>query len=381
MRRMAEVFGDCPARFDAVRTAFAEVIRQDHEVGAALAVTHHGEPVLDIWAGHVDADRTRLWQRDTIVNLYSVGKAITALCLLQQAELGRVDLDAPVADYWPEFAQGGKALLPVHQLLTHEAGLPAIRKDLPPGSALDWRVFCAALARQTPWWEPGSAHGYHTNTFGFLVGEVVRRVTGLSVGTYLRERLCGPGQIDFHIGFGPELDHRVADILPAAPRDAEASASAPSELQKKATVNPPDLSGQGIVNTRSWRAAEVPATNGHGNARAMARLYGALAGDGELEGQHVLSPEWIERANAEAVYGPDRVLGRVTRFGLGFQLTMAQRPLGPNPRTFGHFGAGGSLGFADPDAGVGFGYAMNRGRAGWQHRHVRHLIDLIYEAL
>ena len=269
----------------------------------------------------------------------------------------------------------------MRQLLTHEAGLPAVRKELSPGSALNWRVFCAALAEQTPWWEPGSAHGYHTNTFGFLVGEVLRRVAGLRVGTYLRERLCGPGGIDFHIGFGPELDHRVADVLPAAQREDEASVSEPSEVQKKATVNPPDLSGQGIVNDRSWRAAEVPATNGHGNGRALARLYGALAGDGELEGQHVLSPEWIERANAEAVYGADKVLGRVTRFGLGFQLTMEQRRLGPNPRTFGHFGAGGALGFADPDAGVGFGYAMNRGRAGWQHRHVRHLIDLIYEAL
>jgi CubicO group peptidase (beta-lactamase class C family) len=337
--------------------------------------------VLDIWAGHIDADRTQLWQRDTIVNLYSVGKAITALCLLQQVELGRIDLDTPVAHYWPEFAQAGKERIPVRQLLTHEAGLPAVRKALPPGSSLDWDLFCAALAEQEPWWEPGSTHGYHTNTFGYLVGEVLRRVTGLSVGTYLRDELCGPGQIDFHIGFGPELDHRVADVLPAAPREEGGDLPEPSEMQKKANLNPPGLAGQDIVNQRSWRAAEVPATNGHGNARALARLYGALAGDGELDGLHILAPAWIERASAEAVYGNDAMLGRVTRFGLGFQLTMEKRPLGPNPRTFGHFGAGGSLGFADPDAGLGFGYAMNRGRAGWQHRHVRNLIDLIYEAL
>ena len=378
---MAEVFGDCPPRFEAVRAAFAEMIRQDHEVGAALAVSHHGEPVIDIWAGHIDADRTQLWQRDTIVNLYSVGKAFTALCLLQQVELGRVDLDTPVAHYWPEFAQAGKERIPVRQLLTHEAGLPAVRKELPPGSSLDWDLLCAALAEQEPWWEPGSAHGYHTNTFGHLVGEVLRRVTGLSVGAYLRDELCGPGQIDFHIGFGAELDHRVADVLPAAPRDEGSDLPEPSEMQKKATLNPPGLSGQEIVNQRSWRAAEVPATNGHGNARALARLYGALATDGELGGLHILAPQWIERASTEAVYGKDAMLGRVTRFGLGFQLTMEKRPLGPNPRTFGHFGAGGSLGFADPDAGIGFGYAMNRGRAGWQHRHVRNLIDLIYQAL
>ena len=300
-------------------------------------------------------------------------------------ELGRVDLDTPVAHYWPEFAQAGKARIPVRQLLTHQAGLPAVHKELPPGSSLDWDLFCAALAEQEPWWEPGSTHGYHTNTFGYLVGEVLRRVTGHSVGAYLREEFCGPGQIDFQIGFGPELDHRVADVLPAAPREDGSDRPEPSEMQEKAHTNPPSLSGHEIVNSRAWRAAEVPATNGHGNARALARFYGALSGDDGLATDngslHILSPEWIERASAEAVYGNDAMLGRVTRFGLGFQLTMEKRPLGPNPRTFGHFGAGGSLGFADPDAGVGFGYAMNRGRAGWQHRHVRHLIDLIYEAL
>ena len=383
MRAMAlpatDVFGDCPSRFQAVRDALRAAVVDGKEVGAAFAVSIDGEVVIDLWAGHMDADRRRLWQRDPIVNLYSVGKALTAVCLLQQVEAGEVDLETPVARYWPEFAAAGKADLPVRFLLTHEAGLPAVAKELPAGTALDWDAMCAALAQQPPWWVPGTAHGYHTNTYGFLVGEVLRRVTGLSVGQYFRRHIAEPGGIDFMFGFGPEHDDRVADLLPSTNRPSDAPP--PSEMQRKGGANPPELSGQGIVNSRAWRAAEVPATNGHGNARAMARLYGALAGTGSIDGVHILAPETVAMATLEQVYGKDEMLGRVTRFGLGFQLAMTERPLGPNPGAFGHFGAGGSLGFADPEAGIGLGYAMNQGRAGWQHRHVRNLIDLVYESL
>jgi CubicO group peptidase (beta-lactamase class C family) len=249
-----------------------------------------------------------------------------------------------------------------------------------------------ALAAQAPWWEPGAGHGYHVNAQGFLIGEVVRRVTGRTLGTYLRESLAGPAGVDFHIGFGPELDERCADVLPQqATPESEAlrrqlsvdprTLSGLPLMRLNAYRNPPELSGSGVVNTRAWRAAEVPSTNGHGSARAISRLYAALAGDGTLDGVHVLSPETVVRATREAVNGTDIVLQRPTRFGLGFQLTMAERPLGPSPRAFGHFGAGGSLGFADPDARVAFGYAMNQGRGGWQHKHVRELIDLVYAAL
>jgi len=249
-----------------------------------------------------------------------------------------------------------------------------------------------ALAAQAPWWKPGAGHGYHVNTQGFLIGEVVRRITGKTLGTYLRDSFAGPAGIDFFIGFGPELDGRCADVLPppASPEGEELrrqlsvnpeSLTGLPLMRVNAYRNPPEISGTGVVNTRPWRAAEVPSTNGHGNARAVARLYSALAGDGEVDGVHVLSPEIIARATEQQVYGDDIVLQRPTRFGLGFQLTMAERPLGPNPRAFGHFGAGGSLGFADPDARVAFAYAMNQGRGGWQHKHVRHLIDLVYAAL
>ena len=386
------VRGCCEAGFVAVRRAFAEILAGGAEVGAALAVYLGGHPVVDVWGGHVDAGRTRPWERDTIVNLYSVGKAVTAVCALRLVEDGRLDLDAPVARYWPEFAQAGKARLPVRYLLTHEAGLPAVARPLPADAWNRWDLVTDALAAQAPWWEPGRGHGYLVNMQGFLVGEVVRRITGKTLGAYLRETITDPAGVDFFVGFGPELDGRCAEVVPmaASPEAAElqrqlgadpANVGGLALMRINAYRNPPGISGIGVVNTRAWRAAEVPSTNGHGNARAVARLYSALAGDGAIDGVHVLSPEIVACASREQVDGDDLMLRRRTRFGLGFQLTMPERPLGPSPRAFGHFGAGGSLGFADPDARVAFGYAMNQGRGGWQHKHIRHLIDLVYAAL
>jgi CubicO group peptidase (beta-lactamase class C family) len=387
-----EVHGRCEPAFESLRQALAEIMGAGSEVGAALAVHVGRQPVVDLWAGHTDSARTQPWDEDTIVNLYSVGKAVTAVCALRLVEGGALDLDSPVSHYWPEFAQAGKKHLPVRYLLTHQAGLPAVLRPLPLGAVLEWEVMTEALAAQEPWWQPGAGHGYHVNTYGFLIGEVVRRITGKSLGTYLRDEIARPAGIDFFIGFGPELDARCAEVIPSRPGpdggqgnvllDGDlATLTGLQRMRVGAYRNPPDLSGQGIINLREWRAAEVPSTNGHGNARAVARLYAALAGDGDLDGVRILSPATIEMAIAEQVYGEDLVLQRPTRFGLGFQLTMPERRLGPGLRSFGHFGAGGSLGFADPDAHVAFAYAMNQGRAGWQHKHVRHLIDLVYEAL
>jgi len=375
-----------------VRHAFAEIFAAGLEVGAALAVFVDSQPVIDLWAGHANAERTRLWEADTLVNLYSVGKAVTAVCALRLVDAGALDLDAPVARYWPEFAQAGKAQLPVRFLLTHQSGLPAIARPLPRGSTLRWDVMTEALAAQEPWWTPGAGHGYHVNMQGFLVGEVIRRVTGKTIGAYLRDEIARPAGIDFFWGIGPELDARCADQVPQPPSPETdemrkflsldpSTLSGLALMRMNAYRNPPELSGTGVINTREWRAAEAPSTNGHGTARGVARLYAALAGDGTVGGVHVLSPEIIAAASAEQVNGDDLTLQRTTRFGIGFQLTMPERKLGPSPRAFGHFGAGGSLGFADPDAHVAFGYAMNQGRGGWQHKHVRHLIDLVYAAL
>ena len=348
-----EVHGSCARRFEPVRHALSDVLAAGAEVGLALAVQVDKDVVVDLWGGHADAAKTRPWAADTIVNLYSVGKAVTAVCVLRLVDAGVLDLDAPVARYWPEFAQAGKA---------------------------------------QPWWTPGAGHGYHVNTPGFLLGEIVRRITGKTIGSYLREEIAGPAGIDFFFGVAPELDARCAEMVPQPPGpEADefrrqyaidlSTLSGPALMRACAYRNPRELSGIGIVNTRPGRAAEMPSTNGHGNARAVARLYSALATDGALDGVHILSPEITALASTEQVYGDDLVLERPTRFGLGFQLSQPERRLGPSPRAFGHFGAGGSLGFADPDARLAFGYAMNQGRGGWQHKHVRHLIDLIYTAL
>ncbi len=392
------VHGRCEPRFQAVRRAFADILGAGTEVGAALCVCIDAQPVVDVWAGHADAARTRPWTADTIVNLYSIGKAVTAVCALRLVDAGALDLDAPVARYWPEFAQAGKANVPVRFLLTHQAGLPAIARPLPPGAVLQWDVMAEALAAQAPWWTPGERHGYHVNTQGFLLGEVVRRVTGKTIGAYLRDEIAAPAGIDFHWGVDAALDARCAEVVPPPPSPESeqlrrllsldpSTLTGTALMRMNAYRNPADLSGTGVVNTRAWRAAEVPSTNGHGNARAVARLYAALAGDGTLRGDgaggsvHILSPELIAKASTEQACGDDAILERRTRFGLGFQLTQPERKLGPGARAFGHFGAGGSLGFADPDARVAFGYAMNQGRGGWQHAHVRHLIDLVYAAL
>jgi CubicO group peptidase (beta-lactamase class C family) len=387
------IHGSCDARFAPVRDALARNFREHGEVGAAVAVAIDGRLVVDLWSGWADAARTRAWRSDTLVDVFSVGKAMAALALLMLAERGAVELDAPVARYWPEFAARGKGAITVRMLLAHRAGLPAIRRELPAGAMYDWDLMTSALADEEPWWEPGLHHGYHVSTFGFLVGELVRRVSGERFGAFFRRTIAGPLDADFHFGTGPEHDARIADhLLPD--RDEHladyliASESPPAGdveqrrfLLRRAYVNPTGLSGFGTVNTRAWRAAEMPSTNGHATARAVARVYSALAGGGAVAGVRLLRAETIAHASAEASAGPDLVLGRSSRFGLGFQLTRPECPLGTSPRSFGHFGAGGALGFADPDARLAFAYTMNSPGPRWHNPRNRALIDAVYASL
>jgi len=368
MNGPARVQGDCPARFNRVRDAFERNFA-DGEVGGALAVTLDGQLVVDLWGGYADAARTRPWERDTIVNVYSTTKGMTAICANRLIEAGRLDLDAPVATYWPEFARAGKKTLPVRYLLTHQAGLAAISTPVPSHKRYDWDFMTSALAAQRPWWEPGTQHGYHALTFGYLVGEVVRRIDGRTLGTYFREEIATPLGVDFHIGLDARDDARCADMIPApppppgAPNLFAAITQQPDSMIAKVFGNPRLDTAE--VNTRAWRGSEIPAANGHGGARGLARVYGALACGGDLDGVHVLSPQTIERANTEYAFGPDAVLAPLqTRFGLGFFLTQPMIPFGPNPRAFGHPGAGGSLAFADPDARLGFAYVMNQMQMG-----------------
>ncbi|MFI5398272.1 MAG: serine hydrolase domain-containing protein [Candidatus Binatia bacterium] len=384
MADVPEICGSCDARFAGVRSALAQNFREHGEVGAAIAITVEGRPVVDLWAGWVDRDRTRAWQRDTLVNVFSVGKAMAALSLLILVERGQVDLDAPVARYWPEFAARGKGTVTVRMLLGHRAGLPAIRRPLPSLAMYDWELMTSALAEEEPWWEPGRLHGYHVNTFGFLIGEIVRRVSKESIGAFFRRAIARPLDADFHFGIGPEHDDRIADYLFAETPPQIVADDDDDErrfLLGCVYMNPPGLSGPGTVNTRAWRAAEMPSTNGHANARAVARIYSALACEGAVDGIRLLRTETIEHAIVEASSGPDVVLRRPSRFGLGFQLTQPVRPLGPNPRSFGHFGAGGSLGFADADARLAFAYTMNQAGPRFQDPRTRALIAAAYASL
>jgi CubicO group peptidase (beta-lactamase class C family) len=381
MSDVPPVHGTCDERFAPVREALQINFRDHGELGAAVAVVAGGRLVVDIWAGWMDRARTRPWERDTLVAVFSVGKAMAALCVLVLAERGELDLDAPAARYWPEFAVHGKSAITVRTLLSHRAGLPAIRPDLDDEDIYDWDLMAAALAGEEPWWAPGTAHGYHVNTFGFLAGELVRRVSGERIGAFFRRELASPLAADFHFGLGPEHDARTAEYFFAeqSPRsdngDEDGLGAVDDDrrhLLARAYLNPPAVSGLGTVNTRVWRAAEIPSANGHASARAVAQIYGALLAD------RVLGRDMLDRAIAEASSGTDFVLGRPSRFGLGFQLTQPERPLGPNPRSFGHFGAGGSLGFADPDAGLAFGYVMNRSGPRWQNPRNRALIQAVY---
>lgn len=388
-----EIGGFCQARFDPVREAFARNFAEQGEIGAAVSIAFEGKLAVDLWAGHQDVERTRAWNRDTIVNVWSVGKAMTAVCLLQMVGRGLVELDEPVAWYWPEFAQGGKAGVTVRTLMAHQAGLPAVAKPLPPGYNLtSWEGMCAELAAQEPFWEPGTKFGYHTNTFGFLLGEIVRRVDGRPIDRYMREEVAEPLGAAFHFGVGAELDSLVADWVPYVAAPGEASERPwlekdPATLEgvELARVlayrNPPGSPELG-VNSRVWRASVYPSTSGHGNARAFALIFGALANGGDFDGRHVLDQSLIEEALKVHADGEDVILGRPNRFGLGFQLTNpGVRPLGPGPRSFGHYGNGAVLGFADPDNQLAFGYVCNRAGRSWRDPRNIALVDAAYASI
>ncbi len=359
---MEKIQGECAPRFAAVREAFEANFAQGREVGACFAATLDGELVVDLWGGFADAARTRPWERDTVVNVFSTTKAMTALCAHVLADRGRLDLAAPVARSWPEFAQAGKEALPVHYVLSHRAGLAALRPPLPTQALYDWDRMTSVLAAERPWWEPGSASGYHAMTFGFLVGELVRRADGRSLGRFFAEEVAEPLGADFHIGLPAREDARVAELVPPTAEEIAAAGQAgvvdPESLLGKVMGNPRLEPGE--ANRAAWRRAEIPAANGHGNARSVARVMAALACGGALGGVRLLREDALARAIAEQCLGPDLVLPIPMRWGLGFMLSHPGLPLGPNPRTFGHGGWGGSLGIADADARVSWAYAMNK---------------------
>jgi CubicO group peptidase (beta-lactamase class C family) len=375
------VEGRCDPRFAPLRDAFRANFAERGELGAAVCVMVGGRVVADLYGGWADQEQGRRWQPDTLVNMFSVGKGLVAACTARLAGHGKLDLDATVATYWPEFGAAGKAAITVRQLLSHQAGLPAVRRRLPPGAMLDWSAMTTALAETEPWWEPGTAHGYHVNTFGFLAGEVIRRITGSTVGRLLNDEIAGPLGADVHMGLPASEHTRVATFVwpGSPPAETEPPGLDLAQLMEhNSYFNPSGLSGFGVVNTPRWRAAQSPSTNAHGTARGVARVYAALISP---TNPAIVDPAALAEAIAEQVYGQDLVLHRPSRFGLGFQLTQPERPIGPGQATFGHFGAGGSLGFADPGNGIAFAYVMNQMGPRWQNPRTRALVDAVYACL
>ncbi|MFJ3718456.1 serine hydrolase domain-containing protein [Streptomyces sp. NPDC090057] len=361
----AHVQGHCDPRFTAVREAFEENFRDRGELGAAVAVTVGGETVVDLWGGWADAAGTLPWERDTLVNVWSTTKGPVALCAHLLADRGLLDFDRPVAAYWPEFAAAGKEDVRVRDLLSHRAGLSGLREPHSVEQLYDWELTTARLAATEPWWEPGTRSGYHALTWGFLVGEVIRRVSGLRPGAFLEKEVTGPLGLDFTIGLPEKEAGRAAELVHARSRDDGERAAAFGQLPPAAIAalaNPPVGAAQ--ANTAAWRAAEIPAANGHGTARSVAALYGVFAGRGSYGGRRILSPEAVERVREGQGACRDLVLGAglegETEIGLGLWLSGPHGSYGPNPRAFGHDGFGGSCGLADPEAEVSLGYAMNR---------------------
>ena len=332
------------------------------DVGAAAAVMVGGRSVVDIWHGHADRRRQRPWQQDTLVCLFSVTKAFAAVSVLQAVDRGLLSLDQPVADHWPEFAAQGKDSVTLRHLLAHQAGLPGFHEPVDRDLLYDWDATTRALAAERPWWPPGSHHGYHARTFGFLLGEVLARATGKRISQWLREELAPPLDLDFHIGLADADLERCAEMLPARIRPGEATTLPPAARALMRDLNDvstptgsafqnPSL-GPGYLNSSRFRQAELPSQNGHGTARSVARLYDGLAS--------LLSPQLLKDATTTHSLGPDLVLKAVTHFGLGLMLHHPETPIGVRAGSFGHAGAGGAVGFHDPNARASFCFAMNQ---------------------
>lgn len=376
--------------FERVRDAFDANFAKGLEAGASFAAYHRGTCVVDLWGGVADVATGRAWERDAIVLVFSTTKGATAMCAHKLVDAGMLDIDAPVTKYWPEFGHAGKGDVTVDHLLTHRAGLPYVDERLTLEQALAWEPLIGALERQAPLWQPGAEHGYHAITYGYLVGEVVRRASGKSIGAYFHDEIAAPLGLDFWIGLPEDQEARVAPLVgglaPSGPDvDDETRAMVdqmmgPDTVMGKALTVNGAFGADGTFNLRAVRAAEVPAAAGVGDARSLARLYAACIGP--VDGVRVFSDERLRDATTQRTVGPDKVLmGLDLQWGLGFMVPSSIIQIG-GPGGFGHFGAGGSAGWGDPDAELAFGYTMNKmamGLAG--DTRSADLIAACYEAI
>jgi CubicO group peptidase (beta-lactamase class C family) len=357
---VAEIEGFCNAPFEKLVDVLSGTLDNGSDLGASVAVTIEGEIVADFWGGWADAARTAPWQRDTIVNVWSTTKTMTSLAALLLVDRGELDVHAPVSRYWPEFAQNGKADVLVRHLMSHTSGVSGWEQPVVLDDLCDWEKSTSMLAAQAPWWQPGSASGYHALNQGHLVGEVVRRITGKSLGAFFADEIAGPLDADFHIGLPPEHDHRVSPVIapPPLPIDME-SLDINSPMFKTFTGPPVDAN---YANTEAWRRAEIGAANGHGNARSVARIQAVVANGGTLDGVTLLSPSTIETIFDVQADGTDLVLGVPLKFGIGYGLPQRDTlPYIPDDGRLCFWGGwGGSMIIVDTDRRMTLAYMMNQ---------------------
>ena len=362
---MKSTQGSFDPKYVGVEAAFTQGLVSEQEVGASVAVIRDGETVVDLWGGCTDRDRTQPWREDTISCCFSISKAITAICLLQAVDRGHLELDQPIAGLWPEFGTNDKQDITLRHVLSHQAGLPGFHEPVDASLFYEWDAVCEALARESVWWPPGSAHGYHARSFGFLCGEVLRRATGKSVTGWLREHITDPYNIDFHFQLDQSAQARCADMLPAKlgsfPQDQLTEAQRQMAAVFTDTSTPTGAAfqnpqfGPGYMNQQDFREALMPASSGHGNARSVAQIFSRLP--------ELLSAEILAEAGRTQTEGADRVLFTHTRMGLGFMLHEDSARIGWHG-CMGHAGAGGSIGFYDPDTKVAFAFVMNQMQEG-----------------
>lgn len=372
-----EIHGVCPDRFAGVREAFAANFESGQELGARFCLVEAGEVAVDLWGGFADRQRTRPFDERTLTAVFSTTKAVASLLIARLVDAGKLDYGQRVAEVWPQFGQAGKQDVTVEQVMSHQAGLSGFPDEMDPALWFDWDAVCAKLAAMAPLWPPGGASGYHPITFGYLAGEIFRRVDGRTMGTALREDLAGPFDLDLWIGL-PDAEHgRVADLQRpnGLPDFGEINAAT-----KAAFLTP--WSSPGGRGQAEWRRIEIPSANGHATAPALARLMGALANDGWLDGETILSPALIAEASRERIRGQDLVLPFVMSWGAGFMRNSAVKVWGPGEATFGHSGWGGSCAFADPQTRLAGAYVMNKQSTDLiGDARARRLIEAAYAAL
>lgn len=382
---MTMIEGFCASGFEPVRDAFRQIMQNPQERGGSLALYHQGELKVNLWAGTRDKARSLPWEKDTPVNVFSTSKGVAAIAVQRAVDQRLLDLDRPVAHYWPDYAAEGKKHTRIGWILNHRAGQPALRTPLPDDALFDWERMTSTLARERPWWEPGRQHGYHMITFGWLLGEVFRRALGVSLGQYLQQEISDPLGLDMQLGVRQADLARLADLSGSSERPAAGRLYLFDKVQAdkesmtaKALCNPMSLMTS--ANSHAWRTMELPSANLHATAAALATLYGKLAC---REG--VLSAAALQRCQTEESLGDDPVLHTRTRFGPGFMLQQAgdvEAGFGPGRQAFGHPGSGGSLAFADPEQELGFAWVMNQmGTYVLIDPRPRVLLEAVYAAL